>query len=177
MEATTQLNEKQRVAVTYQWLIIGLGSALFLSQIPRMPVERIDFRFLLIAAMTLIVSSRVAVKIPRFNVSVTISDTFIFLAILLYGGEAAVLLAVADGLITGARAGRKVRTILFSAAVMACSTSLSVLALTLLAGPAMQLVRQPSAVLAVGISAMALAQYLANTGLVALGMSFKHAQP
>jgi len=177
VEATTQLNEKQRVAMTYQWLIIGVGSLLFLSVIPRLPLQRIDLRFLLIAAMTLIVSSRVAVKIPRFNVSVTISDTFIFLAILLYGGEAAVLLAVADGLITGARAGKKVRTILFSAAVMACSTSVSVLALSLIAGPPMQLTHQPFSVLAAGTCAMALAQYLANTGMVALGMSFKHAQP
>lgn len=177
MEATTQLNEKQRVALSYQWLIVGLGSLLFLSEIPRLPVDRINLRYLLIAAMTLIVSSRVAVKIPRFNVSITISDTFIFLAILLYGSEAAVLLAVADGLITGARAGKKIRTILFSAAVMACSTSISVHALALVAGPPMQLLRQPFSVIAAGICAMALAQYLTNTGMVALGMSFKHDQP
>jgi diguanylate cyclase (GGDEF)-like protein len=177
VEATTQLNEKQRIATTFQWLIIGLGSVLFFSVMPRLPIARIDLRFLLIAALTLVVSARVAVKIPRFNVSITISDTFIFLAILLYGGEAAVLLAVADGLITGARAGRKVRTILFSAAVMACSTSISVQALSLISGPPMQLVQQPFSVLTAGICAMALAQYLANTGLVALGMSFKHAQP
>ena len=177
MEATTQLNERQRVATSYQWLIIGLGLLLFLFEVPRLAVERIDFRFLLIAAMTLIVSSRVAVKIPRFNVSITISDTFIFLAILLYGGEAAVLLAAADGLMTGARAGRRARTILFSAAVMVCSTSISVLTLTFISGPPIQLVHQSFSVLAGGICAMALAQYFANTGLVALGMSFKHAQP
>ena len=177
MEATTQLNERQKVATSYQWLIIGLGLLLFLFEVPHLPVGRIDFRFLLIASMTLIVSSRVAVKIPRFNVSITISDTFIFLAILLYGGEAAVLLAAADGLITGARAGRKLRTILFSAAVMVCSTSISVLTLTLISGPPIQLVQQPFSILAGGTCAMAMAQYLTSTGLVALGMSFKHAQP
>ena len=39
----------------------------------------------------------------------------------MYGGVAAILLAFADGLISGARAGKMVRTILFSAAVMGCS--------------------------------------------------------
>ncbi len=177
MEASTQLNEKQRVAKTYQWLIIGLGSMVFLAAITGLATLKLDFRFLLISAMTLLISWRVAVKIPRFNVSVTITDTFIFLALLLYGGEAAILLAVADGLITGARAGRKLRTILFSAAVMAGSTSISVLALTLVAGNPKLVVHQNFSTMAAGICTMALAQYFTNTSMVALGMSFKHAQP
>ena len=176
MEATTQLSERQRVATSYQWLVIGLGLVLFLLGTQRVPVARIDFRFLLIAALTLIISSRVAVKIPRFNVSVTISDTFIFLALLIYGAELAILLAAADGLITGARAGKKARTILFSAAVMVCSTFLSVQTLSFISGPPMQLVHQPFTGLAAGICAMAIAQYLGSTCLVALGMSLKHAQ-
>jgi diguanylate cyclase (GGDEF)-like protein len=177
VEATTQLKEKQSIATTYQWLIIGLGTLLFTSVLPRLPLARIDFRFLLIAALTLVVSARVAVKIPRFNVSITISDTFIFLAILLYGGEAAILLAAADGLIIGARAGKKVRTILFSAAVMASSTWISVLTLSLTSGPPTQLVYQRFAAIAGGICAMAMAQYLVNTALVAMGMALRHDKP
>jgi diguanylate cyclase (GGDEF)-like protein len=177
LEATTQLNDRQRIATSYQWLIIGLGLLLFLVVCPRLPLARMDVRFLLITALTLVVSARLAIKIPRFNVSVTISDTFIFLAILVYGGELAVLLAAADGLITGARAGRKVRTILFSAAVMVCSTFLSVQALAFFFGSPTQLMQQSFPSIAAGICAMAMVQYLANTGLVALGMSLKHAQP
>src|ERR1700704_6666954 len=91
VEAAAQLNERQGVAKTYQWLVIAVGLLVFLGVAPRLPFERIDLQFLLIAVMTVMVSSRVAVKIPRFNTSVTISDTFIFLAILMYGGEAAIL--------------------------------------------------------------------------------------
>jgi diguanylate cyclase (GGDEF)-like protein len=174
--ATAQINEKQRVATTYQWLTIVVGALLFAFEVVRLPIAKIDLRFLLIAALTLGVSSRVAVKIPRFNTSVTISDTFIFLAILLYGGAAAILLAAADGLIIGARAGKKARTILFSAAVMACSTSISVYALKLISGSPLELAHQGFSVLAAGICAMALAQYFVNTGLVALGMALKHHQ-
>jgi diguanylate cyclase (GGDEF)-like protein len=176
VEATTKLNDRQRVATTYQWLVIGVGLLLFNLQMRHVPFERIDVRFLLIATLTLMVSARVAVKIPRFNVSVTISDTFVFLALLVYGGELAILLAAADGLITGARAGKKLRTILFSSGVTICSTFLSVQALSLVSGSPTQLVEQPFTALAAGICVMALAQYFANTCLIALGMSFKHGQ-
>jgi diguanylate cyclase (GGDEF)-like protein len=176
VEATAKLGERQRIATSYQWAIVGLGASLFVLESQHLPVGRIDFRFLLITILTLVVSARVAVKIPRFNVNVTVSDTFVFVVMLVYGGQLAILLAAADGLITGARAGRKLRTILFSAAVMVCSTVLCVEAVTYLIGPPMQLVGLPFAGLAGGICAMALVQYLASTGMVALGMALKHEQ-
>jgi len=143
----------------------------------RLPLQRFDFRFLIISALTLAVSAGVSVKIPRFNVSVTISDTFIFLALLIYGGELAILLAAADGLITGVRAGRKIRTIFFSSAVMVVSTFVTVLTITFIAGPPMQVVHQPVAGFAAGLCAMISSQYFVSTSLVAVGMSLRHSQP
>lgn len=176
MANATQLRERQRIANAYQWLVVGIGALVFLKVAPHLPLERIDFQFLVIAVMTVVVSSRVAVKIPRFNTSVTISDTFIFLAILVYGGETAILLAFADGMISGARAGKKVRTILFGAATMGCSTSVTVLALSLMFGFPLQMAHGAFPELAGAICAMALTQYFVNTGLVALCMAFKHNQ-
>src|SRR5262249_36226147 len=167
---------KSNITNLYQWCIIAIGSFVFVVAASRLPVERIDFQFLLIAALTVIVSSRIAVKIPRFNTNVTISDTFIFLALLVYGGEAAILLAFADGLICGARAGRKIRTILFGAAVMSSSTLVTVLILDLLFGSAPHLAHESFPTLTVAICSMALAQYFVNTGLVAIGMSLKHSE-
>jgi diguanylate cyclase (GGDEF)-like protein len=177
VQSPPQREDRQRVAQAYQWAVIALGLFLFLIEMKRLPVPRIDFRFLVISAITLAVSARVAVKIPRFNVSVTISDTFIFLALLIYGGELAILLAAADGLITGVRAGRKIRTIFFSSAVMVVSTFLTVVILLFIAGPPMELVQQPFTGLAAGICVMASAQYFVGTSLVALGMSLRHSQP
>src|SRR5882757_1818035 len=125
MEVTTRISARQGTALVYQWVVVVIGVVVFVAEARQLPSARIDLQFLAIAAMTVIVSSRVAVKIPRFNTSVTISDTFIFLALLIYGGEAAILLAFADGLISGARAGRKVSTILFAGAAMGCSTALT----------------------------------------------------
>jgi hypothetical protein len=177
MEAAVQFNNNQRVASSYQWLVTGIGALVFLAEVRRLPIERIDLQFLMIAVMTVLVSARVAVKIPRFNTSVTISDTFIFLAILIYGGEAAILLAFADGLIIGARAGKKARTILFSAAAMGCSTALTVLVLTLAFGSPLRLAHTALPERVAAICVMALTQYFANTGLVSACMSMRHKQP
>lgn len=177
MELAAQISAKQRISKTYQWLVIGIGALVFFVEGRRLPAERIDLQFLLIAIFTVVVSSRVAVKIPRFNTSVTISDTFIFLAILVYGGEAAILLSFADGLISGARAGKKVRTILFGAATTGCSTAVTVLLLTMGFGSLLRLAHGAFPELAAAICLMALSQYFANTGLVALGMSLKYDQP
>jgi diguanylate cyclase (GGDEF)-like protein len=176
VEVTAKLNDQQSVTKAYQWLIIGLGSLLLMIELGHLPGEHLDLRFLFIVFLTLIVSSRAAIKIPRFNTSVTISDTFVFVALLLYGGEAAILLAAGDGLVSGSRAGRKLRTILFSSGTMICSTWITVQLIRLMFGRFTYVPHEPFARQAVAICVMALSQYFANSGLVALGMSFKYGQ-
>jgi hypothetical protein len=48
------------------------------------PVNRLDWPFVLLGVMTVFVSSRISIKIPRIDAVATLSDTFVFLAILLY---------------------------------------------------------------------------------------------
>jgi diguanylate cyclase (GGDEF)-like protein len=168
---------KQRLTGTYQWLMVAIGAVISIFYLCQLPFATIDLRFLLLTSLTILISSRGAVKVPRLNTYVTTSDTFIFLAILLYGGPAGILLAAADGLTSGARVVKKPRTILFNSAVMACSTFLTVKSLDLIFGMSTSVLHgSPSRVL-VAVCVMALVQYFSNTGLVALGMSLKYNQP
>ncbi|HEV7376267.1 MAG TPA: EAL domain-containing protein [Pyrinomonadaceae bacterium] len=170
---------KKRYAESYRWIIAGVGTLVCLFSASRLPLDRIDMRFLLLTMMTVIVSSRIAVQIPRFDTNVTVSDTFIFLAILLYGGEAGILLAAAEGLCSGVRISKSKKpvTILFSGAVMACSTFFTVWALRFAFGPNDDLYRHTSSLLLTALCTMAMAQYVSNTGLVAVGLAFKTDQP
>ena len=170
---------KQRYAELYRWIIAGVGSLVCLFSAARLPLDRIDMRFLLLTMMTVIVSSRIAVQIPRFDTNVTVSDTFIFLAILLYGGEAGILLAAAEGLCSGIRISKSKKpvTILFSGAVMACSTFVTVWTLRFAFRMNEDLYRHTSSLLLTVLCTMALAQYISNTGLVAVGLAFKTDQP
>lgn len=170
-----QTDTIQKFTQPYKWGVVFVGAVVCcVSAINLVPSE-VDWRFLLLGAMTAIISSRLAVQIPRVNTNVTVSDTFIFLAVLLYGGPAAVLLAAAEGLCSGYRISKKPVTFLFNAGVMACSTFVTVSALAFIFGSHAQL-RQPDK-MALALCAMALVQYLSNTGIVAVGLAFKTAQP
>jgi len=153
----------------YLGSIIILGAGVTIAAVARMPWDRLGLRFLLLAFITVAISSRFSVRIPRANTNVTVSDTFIFLVMLLYGGPAAILVAASEGFTSGYRISKTPKIVLFNAAVMACSTSTTVVALSLLG-------IDPHASVGatvIGVSVMALVQYLSNTTLVGVGLALK----
>src|SRR5215212_11352702 len=117
------------------WAVVALGSVAVFVSAALLPTARLDLRFLMLAALVCI-SSHVAVRIPRVSGRITVSDTLIFLTLLLYGGAAAVLLSALEGVYASLRISRKPVTILFNAAVLSLSTFLTASALRLLFGAA-----------------------------------------
>lgn len=169
---------RQRFVAPYMWGVIVVGAPILLFSLYRLPLERLDLAFGILALLVVAVSSSVVIRIPLVSGGITISDTFIFLTMLLYGGEAAVLVAVGDGLCASLRISRKPRTILFNSAVMACSTFITVWALRSLFGTIIDLPRGGySGGFLAAVWVMALSQYAANSGLVAAEKSFKTEQP
>jgi diguanylate cyclase (GGDEF)-like protein len=172
-------NSRLSLIKFYQWTVVAAGALITIWCARQVQPARLDLRFLLLALVTAGVSSRISVKIPRHDSNITLSDTFIFLAVLIYGGEAAILLAAAEGLSSGLRISRskKPRTILFNAATMACSTAAAVGALALVSGGAPALRRDDYSALLIAASALGLAQFAANSALIAVGLALKTAQP
>ena len=78
---------KQRFAKPYMVLLSVLGLCAVVLSLDALPFARIDLRFILLAAMTLTVGARISIKIPRVSGHISVSDTFIFLTIFLFGGE------------------------------------------------------------------------------------------
>src|SRR5204863_4205615 len=84
---------------------------------------RADIYLAMLALFTIAVGSRLTIEMPRFNSHVSVSDIFIFLTLLLYGGEFAVLLAAAEATASAWKFCHKKITVLFNAATMAVSTT------------------------------------------------------
>lgn len=162
-----------------QRLVLTIGAAVCLRSIWLFPLESVDWQFLILAAVLIGFSARLTIQVPHVNAHISFSDTLTFLALLLYGGDAAVLLAAADALCSSLRFRRqgvaiKTRTILLNTAMMACSMGLTVTVLRLKFYPITAiptLLNGSTWVLA--LSLMALTQYLANSGLVALFTALK----
>jgi len=169
---------RQRWAKPYMWLVTALGAAACLYTLWRIDFDALGLRFLLLALLTLTFGSRVVVRIPRVSGNISVADTFMFLSLLLFDGDAAVLLAAGDAFCTSLRVTKKKLTVAFNVGVYIFSTFLTVWTLRLVFGGIAGLSSPgyPSRYL-VAICLMALVQYVFNSGMVATGVALKMGRP
>src|SRR5438094_8203346 len=117
---------RQRCFKPFLVFIVAAGVAALLFSLPRLPIHQLDWRFLLLLVAMAAIAARLSVPIPYVKGEVTVGDTLIFLTMMLYGGEAAVLMAAVDGLSSSLHVSKKPRVWLFNSAQMAFSTFLTV---------------------------------------------------
>jgi signal transduction histidine kinase/ActR/RegA family two-component response regulator len=153
------------------------GAAAVLWSAAHLPHGTLDVGLLVLTAITLCVTSRVSVMIPRVKSSISVSDTLIFLTMILYGGEAAVLLNAAESTVTSYRFCKSKLTVAFNAATLSLATLATVTALRLSHGGELAAGWAHGGAFASAVCLMALVQYATNSGLVALGYSLKKGEP
>lgn len=163
---------------TFMRLQIAAGAAALLVSACRLTPAQLDFHFLLLVIITLTIGSRITVKIPRLTSHISVSDTFLLLAILLCGGEAAIILAALDGFCSTLRTSKRKQTYLLNISVMAASTFVTVWVVRLAFGlPETELHRAGVGTFVVALCLMGGTQYVVNSGLVATGLALKTGQP
>ena len=126
---------RDRVIHYYVWLTVLAAVVVLFYCVSQVTAAQFDLRYFLIAFTTVLLSSRISITIPNASGNLTISDTFIFLVMLLYGRELAVFVAAAEGGYSTSRYGRKADTVAFNVATMGLSTFLSATAVQALYGP------------------------------------------
>src|ERR1051325_6744788 len=87
---------RQHSTSVYMWSVVAVGTALVLYSAVTLPAGIVDGYFLLLTLITAVIGSHIAIRIPRINVNITVEDTFVFIALLLYGSQAAVILGALD---------------------------------------------------------------------------------
>jgi diguanylate cyclase (GGDEF)-like protein len=168
---------KQSLTKRYMWLMVAAGAAIFSYSCYTLPYQQLDFRFLLLFSLTLGISSGIGIRVPRVNTTITVADTFVFLTLLLYGPEAAVIVAAADGLSSGLRISKRLITILFNAAATTIAVFITGAIARILFGSPIHLATQPYSVIVVILCVVALVQYLSHTSLVAICHAYKSNRP
>jgi len=168
---------RSRISQIYLWTIIAAGAAVVVFTSAHLTHDQINFRLLLLAVVTILIGPRLSIPIPRVKAHISVSDTFIFLSLLLFGGEVAILLATAEAACASFRIGRHRRTHMFNAGVMACSTFLTVWAVRSFFSPTLQGHDYFSPNYLVMLCTMAVIQYLSNSVLVAIKTALKADEP
>jgi signal transduction histidine kinase/ActR/RegA family two-component response regulator len=157
------------LAGIYIWATTVAGGLIYLLAGYRIDTKVIDAQFLVIAVITVLLSSRIVIKIPQVNSHISVSDTFIFLTLLLYGYEAAILMAATEALVSSVRFCRKRLTVAFNWAAGAWSACMTSCLLHFAFGDVVTLRSGSlSAKFMSAIALMALIQYVTNSGLVAV---------
>lgn len=157
----------------YVWFLIAMGLAVVAYSVIHVTRAQLDVRFLLIALATILISPRLSIRIPQVKAHISVSDTFVFLTMLLFGGEVAILLATAEAGCASVRIGKKNRTHFFNAGVMACATFITVWTLRLLFGDTLRGHDFYSSNYLVMLCLMAVVQYLGNSLMIAASSAMK----
>jgi signal transduction histidine kinase/CheY-like chemotaxis protein len=169
---------RNRLFGPFLWAITGLGGLALLYSSYHLNVHKLDTQFAILLGLTLLVSSRIIVPIPQFSSQISVSDTLVFLMLLLYGGEAAIIVASTEAALSSLKFSRKPRTILFNWGCAALSVFVTSSLLELFFGDIISLPTKPvSAGFGAAICTMALAHYVCNSGMVAICAALKTNQP
>jgi diguanylate cyclase (GGDEF)-like protein/PAS domain S-box-containing protein len=164
--------DKQKFRSLYMFSVALVGAAVTVLCAWHLPLAQIDAKFVALVLITILIGSRITIKIPRARGQIAVSDTFIFLAILLFGIEAAVVLAAAEALCSSTRFSKKAAVLFFNAGVMALSTFITALTFYIVF-PGVSLRDGYTPNLLIALSVMALMQYVFNTGPIAVGVALK----
>ncbi|HEV8167896.1 MAG TPA: hypothetical protein VGP59_01085, partial [Pyrinomonadaceae bacterium] len=96
MSATEVPVNRLHFGQVYVWSLMAMGVAIVLVSIFYLPFGKLAPPYFFLCLMV-IASSFIAVRIPRVSGRITVSDTFVFLGMLMYGGPAAILLSWLEG--------------------------------------------------------------------------------
>jgi signal transduction histidine kinase/CheY-like chemotaxis protein len=162
----------------FLWVVTGCGILAFVYSCLRLDFAQFDSHFAVLVGMALLLTSRITIPIPRFSSKISVSDTFVFLALLLYGGAAAVVVGAVEAFLSSLRFSRKPRTVVFNWASAAVSIFITSSVLEFIYGSVVALRNEPLTVgFAAAICTMALTHYVSNSGVVAVGAALKVDEP
>ena len=162
----------------FLWVVIACGILAFASSASQIDIAHFDPRYSVLIGVALLLTSRITIPIPRFSSQISVSDTFVFVVLLLYGGAAAVVVGAMEAFISSLRFSRRPVIVLFNWASAAVSILITSSVLEWIFGNVELLRTKPiTHTFVAAICTMALTHYVSNSGIVAIGGALKADQP
>ena len=162
----------------FLWVVVASGCFAFVYSAFQIDFRQFDAHFAVLVAMAFLLTSRITIPIPRFSSQISVSDTFVFLVLLLYGGPAAVVVGAFEAFLSSLRFSRRHVIVAFNFGSAAVSILITSAVMRSVYGNVIDLRSDPLTVRFVAaICTMALTHYAANSGVVAIGGALKSNQP
>ena len=177
MSPTTRLSTAGRLYVGF---VVVCGAIVVAHSLGVLWESPVNVRWFVLAALTLL-SGSFTVRIPTIPALLSVSETFVFAAVLLYGPAAATLIVVLDTLVISLWLGTKFRSparVLFNVAAPSVAIWIAAQLFYAIAGvrPLAE-VQQPILSLVLPLLALAICYFFLNSFLVAGAVSFETGTP
>ena len=171
------LETLSRTARIYVLSVTICGSAAVIASTIELFSRGLPSGWLLLAALTLL-SGSITVKVPSVPATISVSETFVFTAVLLFGPSAGTLIVALDGLVISLWLHRKLKMAYqsaFNMAAPALSVYVSATLFFALAGitPLASGPATPISALLLPLAVFTGFYFLLNSGLIALAIAFE----
>lgn len=171
--------DRETVSRYTKTVVISLGAACLTAAFATLSVDVFKWKFAIIIAFALTIAPRMSLTLPRSKFAISFSDSLVFLTFLLYGGQAAVVVAAVESVANclflksrGFRFGRLMIPTNVSLAVISTTIMFVVWnALQSVAIVPLNITSTQHLITAVGI--LALIQFSASSALAAAFQSLK----
>jgi diguanylate cyclase (GGDEF)-like protein/putative nucleotidyltransferase with HDIG domain len=172
MPAATNLG---RTGTLYLGVVVSAGILAVLHSLHVMSTSPVRVQWFVLAGLTLL-SGSFTVRIPGIQARLSVSETFVFAAVLLFGPAAATVIVVLDSLVIQFWRGHRARAstqVLFNTVAPGLAIWLASQLYYLIAGvPPLSESPQPILTLVPALLALAAAYFLLNSWLVAWAVGF-----
>ena len=156
--------------------VSAVGLTIAISSLVELFLLRVDLQWLILAALTLLTGT-FTVRIPGVKARLSVSDTFVFTSVLLFGPAAGTITALLDALIISLRAGQLMREpfrLVFNISLVALSTRLSGEVFFAVAGvPPYSITHTPLQPILFPLFLFTVSYFLLNSWLVTLALALE----
>jgi len=134
------MEDKERTINLYLWLLLPLGLGAIIWALVGLQPESINRGVVGLSLVTIFLSSHLRVQLPRTKIHLTISDALVFLSLLMYGGQIALLTAVFETIFASLNLKRqgvvmRPKTLVINTLITAISVFITWVVVSLTFGP------------------------------------------
>lgn len=160
----------------YVLSVSAVGLSIAVYSLAQLVVQQVSVQWLILAALTLLTGS-FTVRIPRINARLSVSDTFVFASVLLFGPAAGTITVLLDALIISLRLEQPFRKpfhIIFNVSLAALSTWVSAQMFFVFAGiPPYSVQHTPLSHILLPLFLFTLTYFLVNSWLVTVALALE----
>ena len=164
------------VGQLYLAVVIIAGLGVVLHSLYSLYARPVGYEWFILAGLTLL-SGSFTVKVPTIPARLSVSETFVFAAVLLFGPAAATMVVALDSLVISLwifKTSRRAERLLFNFAAPAVAVWIAARAFFAIAGiEPLSITQQPIVTLVVPLLVLAVLYFVLNSWLIAIAVAFE----